>query len=72
MEIRPFALQAMPAGKKYPKDLRIVEFYDVEKEEVITFLANNFELGPLVIANIYRNRWQIESFFYDKHIIMQS
>lgn len=49
--------------KKYPKDLRIVEFYDAEKEEVITFLANNFELGPLVIANIYRNRWQIESFF---------
>lgn len=49
--------------KKYPKDLRIVEFYDAEKEEVITFLTNNFELGPLVIANIYRNRWQIESFF---------
>lgn len=58
--------------KKYPKDLRIVEFYDAEKEEVIIFLTNNFELGPLVIANIYRNRWQIESFFYDKYIIMQS
>ena len=58
--------------KKYPKDLRIVEFYDAEKEEVIIFLTNNFELGPLVIAYIYRNRWQIESFFYDKHIIMQS
>lgn len=49
--------------KKYPKDLRIVEFYDAEKEEVIIFLTNNFELGPLVIAYIYRNRWQIESFF---------
>ena len=58
--------------KKYPKDLRIVEFYAAEKEVVIIFLANNFELGPLVIANIYRNRWQIESFFYDKYIIMQS
>lgn len=58
--------------KKYPKDLRIVKFYNAEKEEVIIFLTNNFELGPLVIANIYRNRWQIESFFYDKHIIMQS
>ena len=58
--------------KKYPVDFRLVEFYDAESEEVITFLTNNFELGPLVIANIYRNRWQIESFFYDKHIIMQS
>ena len=47
--------------KKYPKDLRIVEFYDAEKEKVIIFLTNNFELGPLVIANVYRNRWQIES-----------
>ena len=58
--------------KKYPVDFRLVEFYDAESEEVITFLTNNFELGPLVIANIYRNRWQIETFFYDKHIIMQS
>ena len=58
--------------KKYPEDLRLIEFYDAEKEEVITSLTNNFELGPLVIANIYRNRWQIETFFYDKHIIMQS
>ncbi len=49
--------------KKYPEGPRLVEFYDIEKEEVITFLTNNFELGPLVIANIYRNRWQIETFF---------
>jgi hypothetical protein len=49
--------------KKYPEDLRLIEFYDAEKEEVITFLTNNFELGPLVIANIYRNRWQIETSF---------
>lgn len=49
--------------KKYPVDFRQVEFYDAESEEVITFLTNNFDLGPLVIANIYRNRWQIETFF---------
>lgn len=49
--------------KKYPEDLRLVKFYDAEKAEVISFITNNFELGPLVIANIYRNRWQIETFF---------
>jgi hypothetical protein len=49
--------------KKYPEDLRLVKFYDAEKDDVITFITNNFELGPLVIANIYRNRWQIETFF---------
>jgi len=45
--------------KKYPEDLRLVKFYDA----VISFITNNMELGPLVIANIYRNRWQIETFF---------
>jgi len=49
--------------KKYSEDLRLVKFYDAEKDEVISFITNNFELGPLVIANIYRNRWQIETFF---------
>lgn len=49
--------------KKYPQDLRLVKFYDAEKDEVISFITNNMELGPLVIANIYRNRWQIETFF---------
>ena len=49
--------------KKYPEDLRLIEFYDAEKDEVITFITNNFELGSLDIANIYRNRWLIETFF---------
>ena len=46
-------------------DFRLVEFYDAGSEEVVTvtLLTNNFELGPLLIANIYRNRWQIETFF---------
>lgn len=69
---RTVHLAGYVSEKKYPEDLRQIEFYDAEKEEVITFLTNNFELGPLIIANIYRNRWQIETFFYEKHIIMQS
>lgn len=60
---RTIHLTGYVSEKKYPEDLRLVEFYDAEKEEVISFLTNNFELGPLVIANIYRNRWQIETFF---------
>ena len=60
---RTVHLAGYVSEKKYPEDLRLVGFYDAEKEEVITFLTNNFELGPLVIANIYRNRWQIETFF---------
>lgn len=50
-------------AKKYPEDLRMVMFHDVVNDEVISFITNNMELGPLVIANIYRNRWAIETFF---------
>lgn len=49
--------------RKYPEDLHLIEFYDAEKDEVITFITDNFELGSLIIANIYRIRWQIETFF---------
>ena len=49
--------------KKYQKNFRLVKFYDAEKYETISFITNNLELGPLVIANIYRNRWQIDTFF---------
>ena len=56
-------LSGYVSEKKYSEDLRLIEFYDVEKDEVITFITNNFELGSLIIANIYRNRWQIETFF---------
>ena len=56
-------LSGYVSEKKYPEDLRLVEFCDAEKDEIITFITNNFELGSLIIANIYRNRWQIETFF---------
>ncbi len=35
------------SARKYPKDLRLIEFYDAEKDEIITFITNNFELGRL-------------------------
>ena len=47
---RTVHLAGYVSEKKYPEDLRMVEFYDAEKEEVIAFITNNFELGPLVIA----------------------
>ena len=56
-------LSGYVSEKKYPKNFRLVKFYDAEKDETISFITNNLELGPLVIANIYRNRWQIETFF---------
>jgi hypothetical protein len=47
----------------YPEKLRLVEYYDVEKELDLVFLSNNFEVSALEIARLYKNRWQIEVFF---------
>jgi hypothetical protein len=53
-----------PKSKQlYPEILRIVEYYDAEKEILLVFLSNNFDASALEIARLYKNRWQIEGFF---------
>jgi hypothetical protein len=53
-----------PKSKQlYPKPLRLIEFYDVENDIELSFLTNNFDITALEVANLYRNRWQIEIFF---------
>ena len=56
-------LTVAKSKKLYPKKLRLVEFYDCETDNYLIFLSNNFEVSALEIANLYRNRWQIEVFF---------
>ena len=48
---------------KYPEKLRLVKFYDEEQGREFTFLTNAFHLTAPKIANLYKNRWQIELFF---------
>jgi hypothetical protein len=47
----------------YPVPLRRVSYRDPELGKRIVALTNNPDLPPLVIAAIYKCRWQIESFF---------
>lgn len=49
--------------KDYPDKLRRIKYYDAEKAKTYIFLTNNFEVDALVIAELYKNRWQIELFF---------
>ena len=41
----------------------MVEYTDLESGEELVFITNLTEVGPLDVANLYRNRWQIETFF---------
>jgi hypothetical protein len=49
--------------KDYPKSLRIVEYYDESKERVFAFLTNDFTHTAQEIADMYKERWEIELFF---------
>jgi hypothetical protein len=59
-------LNGYQTSKHYPEKLRLVEYYDDEKEVLLVFITNNFEVSALEIARLYRNRWQIEVFQVDK------
>jgi hypothetical protein len=47
----------------YPEKLRLITFYDSNKEEKLVFITNNFKLAASTIAELYKYRWQIELFF---------
>jgi len=54
----------VPKSKKqYPEKIRRIKYYDQEKDLILVFLTNNFDLDAMDIATIYKNRWQIEVFF---------
>ena len=56
-------LTVYKSGKDYPEHLRLVRFYDEEQNRVFMFLTNAMFLTAQQIADLYKNRWQIELFF---------
>ena len=50
-------------SKHYPKRLRLVRYHDPEQNRDFMFLTNEMSLTSLQIANLYKNRWQVELFF---------
>jgi hypothetical protein len=50
-------------GREYPKPLRRIVYQDPETGKVYVFLTNHFRLVAKTIADIYKERWQIEIFF---------
>jgi len=47
----------------YPDALRRVSYFDAVTAKRLVFLSNNFTLPALTIAEIYKQRWQVELFF---------
>ena len=56
-------LSSYESALVYPDALRRVSYLDAETGRRLQFLTNNFVLPALTIAQIYRQRWQVELFF---------
>ena len=57
------ALTGFYSKKDYPEKLRRIKYFDSEKGRSFIFLTNQFTLSPLTIAELYRYRWRVETFF---------
>lgn len=56
-------LLGIKTGAKYPVPLRRISYVDLDTDQRLVFLSNNFFLPALNIAHFYRQRWQVELFF---------
>ena len=56
-------LRNVSSIRHYPDKLRRIHYVDKDTGKSLVFLTNNFELPGLVIALLYKSRWQVELFF---------
>ena len=56
-------LTTYKSAKCYPEDLRMVTYEDFSTGNVYRFLTNHLGYDALTIAELYRERWNVELFF---------
>lgn len=56
-------LTGVDTPDNYPQVLRRIKYYDTKTAKTFNFLTNNFVIPAITVADLYRNRWQVELFF---------
>jgi len=56
-------LTGKDSANDYPEKLRRVKFFDEKTGKRFSFLTNNFTVSALIVAELYRCRWQVDLFF---------
>jgi hypothetical protein len=51
------------SARSYPQALRRIRIYDAKNQVHLLLLTNQMDLPATVIAQLYRQRWQVELFF---------
>lgn len=49
--------------EKYPDRIRRVKYRDEESKREFIFFTNALDISPMMVAELYHQRWQIELFF---------
>jgi len=47
----------------YPRTLRLIRYWDEQQEREFVFLTDATHISALQVAELYKNRWQVELFF---------
>lgn len=50
-------------GRKYPEKIRRIHYQDEIDQKKFILFTNASDINPIMIAEFYHNRWQIELFF---------
>jgi len=56
-------LLVQKSKKGYPETLRRVSYVDKKRNKRLVFLTNHFDIPAFTVAEIYKQRWQVELFF---------
>jgi len=56
-------LTGYKSSREYPESFRMVVYEDFSTSVVYRFITNNTEFDALTIAELYRERWQVELFY---------
>jgi hypothetical protein len=57
------ALTSPWSRRHYSHPLRRISFRDPQENLWLVLLTNNFDIAPEVVAQLYKQRWQVELFF---------
>ena len=49
--------------KAYPERIRMVRYWDKDDQREFIYLTNAKQISALQVAELYKNRWQVELFF---------
>jgi len=56
-------LTGLKTSVDYPQALRRVKYHDTVTGKTFVFLTNNFTISAKTVADLYKQRWQVELFF---------